>query len=225
MKIALFVEGFTELEFVQSLIKAICGKREITFEIQEQHKGSLVFVRINKSPNATTHVTIVNCRSDEQVKTRLRDAYPSLVASGYTHVIGLRDVYPFSSADIPKIQAALAVGIPTGPVPAEMHLAITEVESWFLDEITHFERIDSGLTDQVMTSAGFDVRNTLGADWAHPAQTLDNIYRITGKRYRKKISHIRRTVNALSSEELYVSVRGRSPSFDRFLSGLEVALF
>lgn len=225
MKIALFVEGFTELEFVQSLIKAICGKRRVTFEIQEQFKGSLVLVRIDTAPNATTHVTIVNCRSDEQVKTRLRDAYPSLVSSGYTHVIGLRDVYPFSSADIPKIQAALAVGIPTGPIPAEIHLAITEVESWFLDEITHFERIDSGLTAQAITSAGFDVRNTLGADWTHPAKTLDDIYRITGKRYRKKTSHIRRTVNALSLEELYVSVRERSPSFNGFLAGLEEALF
>ena len=128
MKIAVFVEGLTELEFVQSLIKAICGQRGIRFEILKQFKGSLVLVRIDYAPDATTHITIVNCCSDEQVKTKLRDAYPSLVTSGYTHVIGLRDVYPFNSADIPKIQRALLVGIPIGPIPAEMHLAIMEVD-------------------------------------------------------------------------------------------------
>ena len=225
MKIAVFVEGLTELEFVQSLIKDICGQRGITFEIREQFKGKLVLVRIDIAHGATTHITIVNCHSDEQVKTRLRDAYPSLVTSGYTHVIGLRDVYPFNSADIPKIQGALLVGIPTGPIPTEMHLAIMEVESWFLDEITHFESIDPALSHQFMASAGFDVVNTMGADWAHPAKTLDDIYRLSGKRYRKKSSHIRRTVDALSPEELYVTVRGRSPSFNGFLVGLETALF
>lgn len=225
MKIAVFVEGLTELEFVQSLVKAICGQRGITFEIREQFKNSLVLVRIDTAPGATTHVTLVNCRSDEQVKTRLRDAYPSLVASGYTHVIGLRDVYPHSSDDIPRIQTALSVGVPASPIPAEMHLAIMEVESWFLDEITHFERIDPVLTHQTMAAAGFDVVNTLGADWEHPAQTLDDIYRLSGKRYQKKPNHIRRTVNVLSPEELYVSVRRRSPSFGGFLAGLEAALF
>lgn len=225
MKLAVFVEGLTELEFVQALIKSICGQRGITFEIREQYKGSLILVRVDVAPGATTYVMITNCRSDEQVKTRLRDAYPSLVTAGYTHIIGLKDVYPFSSADIPKIQAKLSVGMPIGPIPAEMHLAILEVESWFLDEITHFERIDPTLTNAAIASAGFDVVNTMGADWTHPAQTLDDIYRLSGKRYRKKTNHIRRTVNALSPEELYLSVRERSPSFHGFLTGLEAALF
>ncbi|MDD4928368.1 MAG: DUF4276 family protein [Gallionella sp.] len=225
MKVAVFVEGLTELEFVQTLIKVICGRRAITFEILKQYKGSLVVVRVEPTSGATTHVTIVNCCSDEQVKTRMRDAYSSLVIAGYTYIIGLRDAYPYSYTDIPKIQASLSTGVPTQPIPAEMHLAIMEVESWFLDEVTHFKRIDPILTHNVMQSSGFDVVNTMGYDWVHPAQTLDDIYRVSGKRYRKKFSHIQRTVNALSPEELYVSVRARSPSFDKFLTGLEAALF
>jgi hypothetical protein len=169
---------------------------------------------------------LVNCRNDDQVKTKIRDSYPSLVAAGYTCVLGLRDIYPDGTlADAQKFQAALQLGVPTGPIPAKMYLAILEVESWFLDEITHFERIDPALTVQAVIAAGFDVVNTIGENWQHPAETLDKIYKTAGKRYKKKIAYIKRTVNALCPESLYVTARQRSNSFDKFLSGLEAALF
>lgn len=104
-------------------------------------------------------------------------------------------------------------------------MAILEVESWFLDEITHFQRIDPSLTHATLVNGGFDVCGTLGEAWTNPAQTLDDIYKLCGKRYRKTRSHILRTVNSLSAEEMYVSVRQRAPSFDRFLTSLETALF
>lgn len=226
MKIAVFVEGLTELEFVWSLIEAICGQRGIDFEVRQQSHGRLVFVSLDRAPEATTYVLIVNCQSDGQVKTQIRDQYASLVSSNYTYIIGLRDVFPLGHADIPRLQAALETGLPTGgPAPVAMHLAILEVESWFLDEITHFQRIDPSLTHVALVAGGFDVVGTLGETWANPAQTLDNIYKLCGKRYRKKQSHILRTVNSLSPEELYMTVRTRASSFDRFLTSLELALF
>lgn len=226
MKIAVFVEGLTELEFVWSLIRSVCGQRGIDLEIRQQSHGRLVFVSLDKVPAATTYVLIVNCQTDGQVKTQIRDQYNSLVLADYTHIIGLRDVFPLGHADIPKLQSALATGLPTGgQVPVEMHLAILEVESWFLDEITHFQRIDPSLTLASITAGGFDIVGTLGEVWENPAQTLDNIYKLCGKRYKKKKNHIQRTVNSLSPDELYVNVRLRAPSFDRFLASLECALF
>lgn len=225
MNVAIFVEGTTELEFVATLIAALCGRRDISYEFREQFGGKLRTVRVVNSPVATTRVLLVNCHSDEQVKTRVRDSYPSLVAAGYNYVIGLRDVYPRAPTDLPRIQASLQLGLPLGAVPVVMHLAIMEVESWFLDELTHFPRIDPLLTAPYLLAAGFDVENTLGQDWGHPSETLDNIYRLAGKRYRKKLAHIQRTITALSAEEMYVTVRRRSSSFDRFVSELEQALF
>ncbi len=226
MKIAVFVEGLTELEFVWSLVKAVCGQRGIDLEVREQSHGRLVFVSLNRVPEPSAYLLIVNCKSDGQVKTQIRDQYTSLVAADYTHIIGLRDVFPFAHADIPKLKSALAVGLPAGgPVGVEMHLAILEVESWFLDEITHFERIDPALTHAFLVAGGFDVIATPGEAWGNPAETLDNIYKLCGKRYRKKLRFIQRTVNSLSPEELYVNVRSRAPSFDEFLGSLERALF
>lgn len=226
MKIAVFVEGLTELEFIWSLINSICGQRGIDVEVHEQYQGRLVFVSLEKALAATTYVLIVNCRTDGQVKTQIRDNYASLVSANYTHIIGLRDVFPLGHADISKLESALATGLPTGgQVPVEMHLAILEVESWFLDEITHFERIDPALTVASLAANGFDVVATPGEAWTNPAETLDSIYKLCGKRYRKRLRHIRRTINALSPEELYVNVRSRAPSFDGFLASLERALF
>lgn len=226
MKVAVFVEGLTELELVKSLITALCGQRNIEFDIREQRGGKLVSVSFSPILGATTYVLLVDCHSDDQVKTQIRDQYPFLISAGYTYVIGLRDVYPFTQADLPAIQLGMSVGMPTsGQIPIDMHLAVLEVEAWFLDELTHFQRIDASLTPAALASAGFDLATSVGADWPHPAETLDNIYRIARKRYRKKGSHIRRTVGALSFEEMYVTVRERAPTFNLFLDSLEIALF
>lgn len=78
MKVAVFVEGTTELEFVWSLIRAICGQRGINFEVREQRHGRLVFLRLEEAAGASTYVLIVNCHSDGQVKTQIRDQYASV---------------------------------------------------------------------------------------------------------------------------------------------------
>jgi hypothetical protein len=180
----------------------------------------------NPAPGTTDFVLLVNCQTDNQVKTQIRDQYPSLVAAGYSCIIGLRDIYPASHNELPKYKTALLAGLPVeGPVPIHMHLSVLEIEAWFLDELTHFERIDPALTVPVILASGYDVVNTKGEQWEHPAATLDNIYQLVGKRYRKRGRHIQRTVNALSAEEMYMTVPGRAPHFADFLASLEGTLF
>ncbi|HRE17969.1 MAG TPA: hypothetical protein PLW86_13035 [Rhodocyclaceae bacterium] len=210
---------------MQVLITALCGDRGIDIEIREQYAGKLLIVSLQQAPGATNHVLIVNCHQDGQVKTQIRTQYASLVAAGYTKIIGLRDVFPFAHADLPKLKAATNTGLPSGPIPVCLHFAILEVEAWFLDEITHFERIDPGLTPAAIAAGGFDLLNKCGETWPHPAKALDEIYQLAQKRYRKKRRHIERTMSALCPEELYVTVRNRAASFDGFLSSLEASLF
>jgi len=225
MKIAIFVEGLTEMIFTESLIRNLCGSRGVTFELRKQHAGHLILMEIKENPEATTHILIVNCQSDGQVKSQIRDQYNSLVKSKYTHIIGLRDVYPLSISDIEKLMKMLDYGLPTKPIPCQMHLAVLETESWFLDEISHFERIDPILTVDNIKHAGFDLMHNHGKNWPHPAETLDTIYKIAKKRYRKKATHINRTISALSPEALYLNVRQRSESFNNFITALETTLF
>lgn len=225
MKIAIFVEGLTEQEFVQSFLKSLYGSKGFHLQIKKQFGGKLLLEVDNPAPGTTDFVLLVNCQTDNQVKSQIREQYPTLVSAGYSCIIGLRDIYPDLHHTLPKYKAALRVSLPVGKVPIFMHLSVLEIEAWFLDELTHFQRIDPALTITAIVASGYDLLNVTGEQWEHPADTLDNIYRLAGKRYRKKTRHIQRTINALCPEELYVTVTGRAPHFAQFLATLEAAIF
>jgi hypothetical protein len=148
--------------------------------------------------------------------------------SGYSAVIGLRDVYPSPRADIPSIQAVLAHGLPNNPVISEMHLAIMEVEAWFLSETTHFERVSETLKLPFIVGSGFDIVSNFGDSWEHPTEMLDRIYKLASMSYidrhgSKTRQRILRTINALSYEEIYITVRQQLPALDDFLTSVENA--
>lgn len=229
-KLAVFVEGYTEQEFVIRLLAELAGKRGVEFQIHSQHRGRLSFVEIRKTPIGTTsaeliHVLVANCQNDAQVKSQIKDQYNSLLSAGYSLVVGLRDVYPLTHGDIPGLERLLLTGLPAGALPIRIHLAVLEVEAWFLEELSHYHRIDTNIALDSLGANGFDFNNSRADNLPHPAETLDNIYKTVGKRYAKRTNQIQRTVNALSYEELYVSTRHKAASLDGFISTLEVGLF
>ena len=229
-KVAIFVEGLTEQEFVVELVSAIVGTRGLNVVLGRQWKGKVVLQASVVDPALDFLVLVVDCSNDEQVATQIRDQYSSLVMSGYTAIIGLRDVYPFARTDIPAIQAGLVLTLPSGVVVPEMHLAIMEVEAWFLAESTHFLRVHPSLSSAFIVAGGIDVIGTNGDAWGHPASVLHAIYKLVGMSYtnpngRKTKRRVQRTLRALSFDELYVTVRGAIPAFDVFVTSLEAALF
>jgi len=225
-RIAIFVEGLTEQEFVIRLIQEIAGGRGIALEIRKQFKGVLSVVEIVSAQNPDFYILVANCCNEDQVKSQIRDQYNSLVGAGYALIIGLRDVYPaFTAQEVPRLQANLSAGLPQGSVPICMHLAIMEIEAWFVEELSHYQRIDPNIDLPKIVAGGFDPANGPACDLPHPALTLDKIYMTVGKRYDKKKSQIQRTVQALSYEELYVNVQTKAPSLAAFLQTLENGLF
>ncbi len=224
-KLAVFVEGFTEQEFTIRLISELAGKHNISFEIHRQDKGHLSLVELRAHLAPFIHVLVANCCTDNQVKSQIADQYTSLQSAGYSLIIGLRDVYPFVHADIPKLESNLNIGLPVGNPAIHMHLAILEIEAWFLEELMHYERIDPNLTLPTVIASGFDYLNVRAADLPNPAMTLDCIYKSVGKRYKKKTRHIQRTVSAISYEDMYVNVSNKSPDFNKYLMSLEYGMF
>ena len=182
-KVAVFVEGLTEQELVVELISALIGVRGANVVLGRQWRGKVVVEPGSIVPGVDFLVFVIDCSSDEQVKTQIREQYPTLVASGYSSIIGLRDVYPLTRADIPAIQAALVVGLPRGPVIPEMHLAVMEVEAWFLAESTHFARLHSSLTVPYIVENGIDIASTASDAWDHPTVVLHRIYKLAGMSY------------------------------------------
>lgn len=224
-KVAIFVEGFTEQQFVIKLIRSIAGKRGVTFEIQEQFCGLLQLVEMRQVEGAEFFVLMVNCNNDAQVKSQVISQHAALTRNGYSKIIGLRDVFPHGHDQLHKVREFLAVGLPEQGAPIEIVLAILEVEAWFIDEHTHYERIDASMTLESIVAKGHDIESTRGDAWPQPAIKLHEIYSEWGLAYKKKTNQINRTVNALSDEELYVTVRGKSPSLDVLICSLEEFLF
>lgn len=215
----------SEQEFTIRLITELVGKHNVAFEIHRQDNGYLSLVELRAHLTPSIHVLVANCCADNQVKSQISDQYRSLQSAGYSLIIGLRDVYPLGHADIPKLEANLNIGLPTGIPAIRMHLAILEIEAWFLEELTHFERIDPNLTLPIVIANGFDYLNVRAADLPNPAMTLDGIYRVVGKRYKKITRHIQRTVGALSYDEMYINVPSKAPSLNNFISSLEEGIF
>jgi len=225
-KFAVFVEGLTEQEFTIRLLTELASNYHIEFKLYKQHRGQLTYSELrsimeNGSPSV--QVLIVNCCNDEQVKSQIIDQYASLTSAGYNLIVGLRDVYPLTHSDINKLTEHLFTGMPNSNIPVHLHLAILEIEAWFIEEHSHFSRVDESITTAQLASHGV-TPECLASDLTHPAETLDLIYRSVGKRYNKKLSQIKRTIDALSYEELYINTRHKAPSLDGFIKSLEEGL-
>ncbi|MDQ6975913.1 MAG: DUF4276 family protein [Mariprofundaceae bacterium] len=225
-KLAVFVEGLTEQEFTIRLLTELASNYLIEFKIHKQHRGHLIYSELRstmQTGSPSVQVLIANCCNDEQVKSQIIDQYASLTAAGYDLIIGLRDVYPLTHNDINKLTKHLLTGIPNGNVPVHLHLAILEIEAWFIEESSHFSRIDKNITTSQLASVGIDSKS-LALSLKHPAKTLDLVYQSVGKRYNKNKRQIQRTIDALSYEELYVNTRHKAPSLDGFIKSLEEGL-
>jgi hypothetical protein len=224
-KLAVFVEGLTEQEFTIKLLKELAGSHGISFVIHTQHKGTLNFTELRSNPSPEISVLVANCATDGQVKSQIRDRYSNLKAAGYELIIGLRDVHPISYSEISKLEALLMDQLPVDSVPISMHLAIMEIEAWFIEETSHFSKIDSQITPAHLVTGGFDPATEKAHELENPAKILNAIYKTVGKSYNKSKKHIERTVNAIDYTELYLNTKNRAPSLEKFISALERGVF
>src|SRR5262245_33376864 len=91
-KLAIFVEGWTELQFADRLITEIAGVHHIMIQ-QVQLRGGTTVPRRMKTIRAASvtanqqyFVLIVDCGSDVQVKTRIVEEHEGLTKSKYSKI-------------------------------------------------------------------------------------------------------------------------------------------
>ena len=130
-KLAAFVEGHTEVAYVEKLIEEIAGKNKVLIEHKKITGGSSVrremrTIRAAKPSTGEQYfVLLVDCGGDESVKTRIMEEHENLTRSGYSRIIGLRDVRPkFTYAEIPRLEMNLPKYIRTSLAPVTFILAI-----------------------------------------------------------------------------------------------------
>lgn len=226
-RLAIFVEGYTEIVFVEKLIKEIAGNNNVLIEHRKIRGGSKVKRKVvtvkaaNQKTNAQYFILLFDCGGDDQVKTRILEEHKNLTNTGYAAIIGIRDVRPtFTYNDIPRLELNLPRYIKTSLIPVQFILSIMEIEAWFLSEASHFVRINSAITvEKIKAELGFDPENDNMEQRPTPAEDLNNCYLIGGKTYNKQQSGD--TVNALDYEFIYFNLSNNMKYMKRLITNIE----
>lgn len=229
-RLAFFVEGYSEVLFIEKLIEEIAGNNSVTIERgyvkggRSCPKQLTVINAKDANSGCAYYVLILNCQGDHQVKTRIMEEHCSFSSLGYERIVGVRDVRPtFQYADVPRLEASLKGGFDLSLIPVEIILSVMEIESLFLGETTHFEKVDPALTvDRIKSSLGFDPTTEDMQLRPTPADDLANCYAIVGKVYDKM--HVQETIDALDFDRIYVEQPKRFGSLSRLVSNIDAFL-
>ncbi len=216
-KLALFVEGYTELEFCTKLILEIAAANSVTIECRQITGGTTCrrrsqLIRTHTGDNENGHFIIVyDCGGDAAVKKRMMEEYGNLARAGYSKIICIRDVRPdFSRGEIPQLERGLPLYVRTKPIVVTFVLSVMEVEAWFLAEHTHFSKIDSMITvEAIAATLGFEPSTDDMRLRPVPSEDLDDCYAMAGQTYQK--SNVKRTIDALDTMRVYFNVADRFP--------------
>jgi hypothetical protein len=234
-KLAIFVEGLTEQLFVERLIREIAGNYHVRIGIEQVsgRKGDRRIRLFSEQPDLGQpgYVLIRNCNGDHNVAPDVRDQYNSLASSGYSGIIGLRDLYPRPRQDLPILlgldRRSLNFGLKTTPIRVQWIFAVMETEAWFLAEYTHFARIHPDLTiESIRANLGFDPQVDDMELCAHPADDLNAAYGLAGLTYQKSVQDLARTITALDFALIYfnmaqvLQLRSLVNAIDSFVAGL-----
>ena len=222
-RIAIFVEGHTELIFMDRLVQEFAHESGLAVEHAQASGGSKrarrwkIYKQVTPGTHHQFYVLIVNCTGDSKVKSDILDRYQGLVKAGYSLILGLRDVYgQFQYDDLPRLRASLSFGLPREPVKIELFLSVMEIEAWFLAEHTHFQRLNPKLTVQLIRdSFSFDPSRDNLELRPHPSEDIDRIYELAGFSYAKKLNSLQRTVNLLDLKFFLASVVCRFEDLER----------
>ncbi|WP_059369714.1 hypothetical protein [Treponema endosymbiont of Eucomonympha sp.] len=225
-RIAVFVEGQTEQIFITKLLKEFFDERKLNI-VSHDMRTLYHNIRIDTFTTDTAkeyYFVIYDYGNDEKVKTDIIDSFCNLQNSNFSFIIGICGVFNpqrNKTLDVKRFKQGINTGLPTA-IPVKIFPAVNETEAWFIAEDTHYSRISPTLTPLIASSiAGIDIQKESTEQIRHPTVILDRIYQSGGKKYSKHEFVVKRTVNALDYENLYVEVRKRNNSLDELLSCLD----
>ena len=225
-KMAIFVEGYTEVVFVKKLVEEIASNNVRIDRItvrggKSKARTSVMIHATGILSNEKYYVLIYDCGGDEQVKTRIHEEHSTLVEAGHSRIIGIRDIRgKLTHEDIPRLEANLPIGFENSPILVLFILAIMETEAWFLAETSHFSKIDPHITvDAIKAALGFDPENDDMEQRLTPSNDLNDCYGIGGKTYEKR--HVQNTVGALDFARIYIELKAKFPYLSQLVTYID----
>lgn len=224
-KLAVFVEGQTELIFVERVLQELAGYDSLSIRSEVMHGGAIRSLAgyAEEGGDRRFQALLVNCECDGKVVSAIRDRKESLKAQGYTWIVGLRDLYPtFVRQELPRAKKGSLDQLQDSGAIVDLVFAVHEIEAWFLAEYSHLERLSPALTlDAVFDGTGVNLDTIDVETIPRPARLLENVYEMAGLTYRKRRGDAIRTVNAIDYERMYLCVRDRVAAVNELLTYFE----
>lgn len=228
-KLAIFVEGQTEQVFVEKLLEEVAGKSRLRIEIQRASGGrksqrTFSLVKVSGAGSAQEYFAlIVDCGTYNRVASDIRDRYQNLAASGYSAIIGIKDVHPFARDDISNLRHGFHSYMPKDPIEVLLVFGVMEIETWFIAEHTHFTRISDVLTMQCIKAAlGFDPSLDDIQLRDRPSEDLNTIYCLVGLDYDKSRASVQKTVDALDYARIYLELGDKINDLQALIDSVDV---
>lgn len=228
-KLAIFVEGLTEQILVRHMLQAVLDRNRIAIQAVKITGGhnvrmSFTVMRAAHVDRQTDYyVLIYDCGGESNVKSYLMSQREKLVASGYTRILGLRDVYPtFVREEVPRLIRGLNHQLPQKKAFTQIYLAIMETEAWFLGEYHHLRKISQRLTPEfIEKQLGFNPKTQNMEERSQPARDMKSVYQLVGHDYTKKKDRLNSVVSKLDFRFFTHKLAARMSGLGMFVEGLE----
>lgn len=229
-RMAFFVEGQTEQIFVNRLIRYLLGPKQTNI-IQKRVRGGTnspkeeITRHLSLSREPIYEVLIIDCGADNRVKSEMLENIENLSENNYQYLIGLRDLYPLPIEEYTLLHKGLQFlpqRLKKIPVRFEIVVAVREIETWFLAESTHFQKIDKKLTGEyIQKKLGFNPALIDPIVRKHPADDMNRIYQLAGQSYAKKYNQTAKIIHSLDIKQIMGPLRKRITGLNDLITVIE----
>lgn len=235
-KVAIFTEGQSEQIFIRHVLLQTMDCSKVSFKCLRLYAGEMIPARFDyPNPHAEISFLIVNVGQDEKVLSAIKEREKDLIKKGFERIIGLRDMYSeeYSKRSPNEIKDSVTRSFINGwnstiqnmsdSSKIRMHIAIMELEAWFLGIYDTFKRINSILTvEYIANQLGFNLADIdPQTEFFKPAEEVDRIFKLVGLQYKKKEHDVESICSKINSENLYNAFEnGRCSRFKDFYEEL-----
>ncbi len=236
-KIAIFVEGNTELIFVREYLRKRFEYQDLEIECRKRQFGRFDKVPYPiPNPNAKFHFRIIDVGGDGNVLDNMLSDENLLQRIGYEKIIGLRDMFSESYKKAVKqplrivpaisdkfIERANSRILEQAKSPTKMKLcfAIMEIEAWFLAIPNIWAK--KGISTAQLKSVLKTDYSTIDPEttFLHPTETIKDILKIINEPYRKQADEVESLVGKITKQDFEdLQNSQKCNSFKEFASNL-----
>lgn len=235
-KVVIFTEGQSEQIFIRHLLLQTMDCSKVSFRCLRLYAGREIPAKFDYlNPNAEINFLIVNVGQDEKVLSIIKEREANLIRKGFERIIGLRDMYSeeYSKRSSSEINNSITrlfidgwnstIQKMSNPSKIRMHIAIMELEAWFLGIYDIFKRINSILSvEYIENELGFNLADIdPQTEFFKPAEEVNRIFQLVGLQYKKKEHDLESICSKINTDDLCNAFKnGRCSRFKDFYEEL-----